>query len=211
MKKLSLFLALAMILTISGVYAVWTFAESTDIMDINTSSLMDMGEATTIGTYGTYKFTNNLKMVIDPKVGTNHTTALYVTGSITITFTPNVYAPADIVANGVESYFSHEAVSESTPTYLGTTILTVDNNRHTIHTTNSTEEGLKWTKDESTGVFSITFSAEDIAEHIHLAEIDLESKTEYDNYDAVLSKVQIKFHISDGNTGSGSEPQPVNN
>lgn len=202
-KKLSLFLALAMLLTIGGVYAVWTFTQSTDIMDINTSSLMDMGEATSIGTYGTYSFDNQLSMVIDPAEGTNHTTALYVTGTLTITFKPNTYAPANIVKNGVTSYFSHERVSESEPQYNGTTILTVDTNRHTIGTTDSSEE-IKWTKNDD-GTFSVKFTAEEIAAHIDLAEIVLESKTEYDAYDRVLSKVQIKFHISDGNTSSGTE------
>ena len=122
MKKLSLLLARAMLLTVSGVYAVWTFTQSTDIMDINTTSIIDMTNATSIGTYGTYEFTNDLTMVVDPKEGTTHTTALYITGSLTVKFTPNDYAPANIRNYGAQSYFSHDLTNPDW-NYLGTPIM----------------------------------------------------------------------------------------
>ena len=203
MKKLSLLLVLAMILTVSGVYAVWTFTQSTDIMDINTTSVINMTNATSIGTYGTYEFDNQLSMTIDPKENTTHTTALYVTGTLTIKFTPNAYAPTEIRDNGVNSYFSHDLTNADWK-YNGTDIMDIENEVHTIAPANSSAE-LKWTK-QSDGSFTITFSAEDIAEHITLAEIVLDTKAKYDAYDAVLGQGQIRFHISDGNTGSGSTP-----
>ena len=203
MKKLSLLLALAMILTISGVYAVWTFTQSTDIMDINTASTLDMTTATSIGTYGTYEFENQLVMTIDPKEGTTHTTALYITGTLTIKFTPNAYAPAEIKENGVESFFTHDLTNNNW-TYDGTHIMTIDADQHTIAPVNGAS-ATKWTKNGD-GTFSYTFTAEEIAAHIHLAEIVLDTKAEYDAYDAVLGNGQIRFHISDGNTSSGSQP-----
>ena len=204
MKKLSLFLALAMILTISGVYAVWTFTQSTDIMDINTTSAIDMTNATSIGTYGTYEFDNQLVMTIDPKEGTTHTTSLIVEGTLTIKFTPNAYAPEDIRNYGVKSFFTHD-LTNTAWTYKGTTIMTADSDKHTIAPSNDSAAAMKWTKNDD-GTFIYTFSAADIAAHLHLAEIKLESKAEYDAYDTVLGQGQIRFHISDGNTSSGSTP-----
>lgn len=202
MKKLSLLLALAMILTTSGVYAVWTFTQSTDIMDINTTSVIDMTNATTIGTYGTYEFDNNLVMTIDPKENTTHTTALYITGTLTIKFTPNTFAPVDIREYGVESFFTHELTNNAWK-YGETYIMTIDSEQHVIAPSNSSS-AIKWTKN-SDGSFSYTFTADEIASHIQLAEIILDTKAEYDEYDNVLSQGQIRFHISDGNTSSGSE------
>lgn len=202
MKKLSLFLALAMLLTFSGVYAVWTFALSTDIMDINTTSVIDMTNATSTGTYGTYEFDNQLVMTIDPKDGTTHTTALYITGSLTIKFTPNTYAPAEIKDYGVESFFSHDLTNTDWK-YNNTAIMTIDTDTHTIAPTNSTSES-KWVK-QSDGTFTYTISAEEVAAHIDLTEFVLDTKVKYDAYDTALGQGQIRFHISDGNTSSGTE------
>lgn len=201
MKKLSLFLALAMLLTVTGVYAVWTFTQSTDIMDINTTSVIDMTNATSIGTYGTYEFDNQLVMTIDPKEGTTHTTALYITGTITVKFIPNTYAPEDVRNYGVESYFSH-SLTNTNWTYLGTSIMIIDDDVHTIGTTNS-DAALKWTK-LADGSFEVVFTAEEIAAHIDLYEFVLDTKDEYDDYDEVLAQGQIRFHISDGQSSSGN-------
>ncbi len=192
-----------MILTISGVYAVWTFTQSTDIMDINTTSVIDMTNATSIGTYGTYEFDNKLVLTIDPKEGTTHTTGLYITGTLTIKFSPNTYAPAEIRNYGAESYFSHDLTNENWE-YNGTPIMTIDTEKHTISPANSAGEN-KWVKQDD-GSFLYTINAEEIASHIQLSEVVLETKTEYDAYDAVLGQGQIRFHISDGNVSSGSTP-----
>ena len=197
MKKLSMFLALAMLLTVGGVYAVWTYTNSTDVMDINTTSVIDMTAATAIGTYGTYEFDNQLVMTVDPKEGTTHTTALYITGTLTIKFTPNTYAPAEIKANGVQSFFSHD-LTNTAWTYDSREIMTVDDSVHTIGTVGS-GEAMTWTK-QADGSFAITLTAEQIADEITLTEFVLDTKVKYDAFDAVLGQGQIRFHISDGIT-----------
>ena len=45
----------------------------------------------------------------------------------------------------------------------GVTVITVDDDAHTILPTNSAEDGLKWTWDAENGYFYVTFSAEEIA------------------------------------------------
>ncbi len=199
MKKLSLFLALAMLLTVGGVYAVWTYTQSTDVMDITTSSVIDMTAATSIGTYGQYDFDNKLVMTVDPKEGTTHTTSLILEGTITITFTPNTFAPTEVKENGITSYFSHD-LAVAPWQYDGKDIITLDNDAHTIGTVNSNEER-KWTKNAD-GTFTYVIQAEDLAEHMILTEFVLDTKTEYDAYDDALAAGQIRFHISDGIKGT---------
>ena len=45
-------------------------------------------------------------------------------------------------------------------------------------------------------------SAADLANHIHLTEFTLDTKVDYDNYDAVLTNGQIVVSVSDGKNAS---------
>ena len=93
MKKLSLLIAMILCVTIGGVYATWTYTQNTDVADEAVNVNMNLTDVAYSGSYGTYKVdTTGLSLTIDPKTGTTHTTALYATGSIVITFTPNSVA-----------------------------------------------------------------------------------------------------------------------
>ena len=94
MKKLSLLIALCMLISIGGVYATWVYSEKSDVADITGAKAITMTEATFSGTYGTYAVdTSKLTMQVDPKEGTTHVTSLVITGDLVITFKPNTYAP----------------------------------------------------------------------------------------------------------------------
>ena len=75
---------------------------------------MNLTDVAYAGSYGTYKIdTSNLKMNIDPKTGTTHTTALYITGNIVITFTPNSVAPQDVKDDAVPSTFQFTLTNDN--------------------------------------------------------------------------------------------------
>ena len=102
MKKLSLIIALALLVTIGSVYANWIYNDHTDVADITGSRAVTMTPATFDGGLGTYSVTTaGLTMKIDPKEGTTHTTSLLVDGEIVVTFTPSAYASNDIKNNAV--------------------------------------------------------------------------------------------------------------
>ena len=104
MKKLSLLIALCMLLTIGGVYATWTYTQNTDVADEAVNMNINLTDVAYSGSYGTYKVdTSSLKLAIEPKADTTHTTALYIEGNIVVTFTPNSVAPVEIKENLIKS------------------------------------------------------------------------------------------------------------
>ena len=192
MKKLSLLIALCMLLTIGGVYATWTYTQNTDVADEAVNMNMNLTDVAYSGSYGTYKVdTSSLKLAIDPKAGTTHTTALYIEGNIVITFTPNSVAPVEIKENGLDTTYT---LSLSNPNW--------QYNSQNIVTLNHAEaHDIEWVK-QADGTFTYTISAADLAGHISLAEIVLDTKTAYDAYNAVLGKGAIVISVSDGTTAS---------
>jgi len=190
MKKLSLLIALCMLLTIGGVYATWTYTQNTDVADEAVNMNMNLTDVAYSGSYGTYKVdTSSLKLTIDPKANTTHTTALYIAGNIVVTFTPTSVAPANVKENGVTSTYAF-SLANSTWQYEGKDIVTVNH---------AEKHNVIW-QDNGDGTFSFTISATDLEDHISLTEFDLDTKAKYDAYNTVLGKGSIVITVSDGVT-----------
>jgi len=191
MKRLSILIALVLCVTIGGVYATWVYSQSDDVADITGAKAISMTEATFTGTYGTYHVeTSGLSLTVDPKEGTTHTTALKISGNLVITFTPNTYAPVEVKENGVPSTFAF-SLSNADWKYDGTNLITVD----------TALQNITWTPDGN-GAFTYTISAAQLANYITLTEYTLDTKVEYDAYDAALTNGQIIISISDGKNAS---------
>lgn len=192
MKKLSLLIALCMLLSIGGVYATWVYSKSDDVADVIGSKAITMTGATFTGTYGTYNVdTSNLTMVVDPKEGTAHTTSLKIGGNLVIKFTPDTYAPVEVKKNGVASTFAF-SLSNSAWNYDSKAIMTVDTEKHDI----------TWGNPDSNGVFTYTIDANALAGYLTLAEFTLDTKADYDAYEMELTKGQVVITISDGKNSS---------
>lgn len=195
MKKFSLLIALALLLTVSGVYATWVYSQSDDVADITGAKAITMTEATFTGTYGTFAVdSSSVSLLVDPKGATGsdlHTTALYITGDVIITFTPNSYAPDSVKRNGVPATFQF-GLSNDNWTYETRKILTVDTAKHDI----------SWGTPGADGVFTYTISAAALADYLTLTEFLLDTKADYDAYDKVLTNGQVTLAISDGKNQS---------
>ena len=192
MKKLSLLIALCMLLTIGGVYATWTYTQNTDVADEAVNMNMNLTDVAYSGSYGTYKIdTSSLKLAIDPKAGTTHTTALYIEGNIVVTFTPNSVAPVEIKENGLDTTYT---LSLSNPNWQY-------DSRNIVTLNHAEAHDIEWVK-QADGTFTYTISAADLAGHISLAEIVLDTKVAYDAYNAVLGQGAIVISVSDGTTAS---------
>lgn len=187
MRKLSLLIALCTLLTVGGVYATWTYTQNTDVADEAVNMNMNLTDVAYSGSYGTYKVdTTGLSMKIDPKAGTAHTTALYMSGAIVITFTPNSVAPDEVKANGVASTFQFSLADDWK--YQDQDIVTI----------NHTEKhDITWVP-QADGTFTFTISAEDLVDHFSLTEFQLDTKTDYDAYNAVLGTGSVVITVSDG-------------
>lgn len=192
MKKLSLLIALCLFLTIGGVYATWTYTQNTDVADEAVNMNLNLTDVAYSGSYGTYKVdVTGLNLSIDPKAGTTHTTALYATGNIIVTFTPNSVAPADIKEKGVETTYAF-SLANTNWKYEGQDVVTV----------NHTEKHDVVWQDNGDGTFSFTISADEFMEHVALTEFELDTKLKYDDYNAVLGTGSIVITVSDGVTAS---------
>lgn len=203
MKKLGLLMAMALTVTVGGVYATWTYAKGTDVADETVNMTLNLTDVAYIGSNGTYKIdTTGLTLKIDPKAGTAHTTALYVDGSIVITFTPNTHAPEDVKENAVASTFQF-GLTNSNWTFdddgeggeAAKSIITLEH---------AEKHDIAWTKGAD-GVFSYTIDADEIAEHITLTEFVLDTKVKYDAFNTALGNGQITITVSDGQTSADSE------
>jgi hypothetical protein len=161
------------------------------VADITGAKAITMTEATFTGTYGTYQVdSTGLTMQVDPKEGTTHTTALKISGNVVISFTPNTYAPVDVKENGVPSTFAF-SLSNADWKYEDKFIIKVDTEKHDI----------TWTA-ANDGTFTYTISDAELANYIKLTEFTLDTKVDYDKYDAVLTNGQIVLSISDGKNAS---------
>jgi len=190
MKKISLLIALALIISIAGVYATWTYTQSTDVADETVNMSLNLTNVTYTGTYGTYEIDKTgLNLTIDPKEGTSHTTALKAGGSLIIKFTPNTYAPEDIKQNAVPSTYSF-SLSNNAWTYDGASILTLQH---------ADAHDIDWVSNDD-GSFSYVISAADLSSHFSLTEFNLDTKADYDAYNAALAQGQIQITVSDGVT-----------
>ncbi len=185
MKKLSLLIALCMLLTIGGVYAQWTYT-NTSVNDATQNLTAALGDKVIEGKYGTYTInTTGVTMSIDPKNGTTHNTALTITGNIVITFTPGQYAPEEVKNNAVASKYAFSLASNAQQ-YSDKNIFTLNTEDHTI----------EWTKG-SDGNFTYTISASALAGYITLTEFTLDTKDKYDAYSTALATNIITITVSD--------------
>ena len=203
MKKLSILIALMLCITIGGVYATWTYTQTTDVADESVGVAMNLTSVVYAGSYGTYEVDrSSLALSIDPKAGTAHTTSLVVSGEIVVKFTPATHAPVDIKENGVPTKYgfslSNDAWTfddDTTDAVAAKNILTL---KHSGELHNITWQPV------GDGTFTFTLDAATIADHLELTEFVLDTKTLYDAYSTALSKGQIVFSVTDGSTSGAT-------
>ncbi len=194
MKKLGLLFAMILCVTIGGVYATWTYTQNTDVADETINMTMNLTDVAYSGSYGTYKIdTTSLKLKIDPKVNTTHTTALYIEGEIVITFTPNSVAPEKIKKEGVASTFKFGLTNSNW----------IYEDKNIVALAHSDAENITWGQPDAQGVFTFIITAEDLSEHITLTEFILDTKAKYDSFNTALGQGQITITVSDGVTAQG--------
>ena len=107
MKKLSVIISLALVITIGGVFAAWNYSNGT-ATGITTTRALDMASITTTVEKG--KITANstgMTLIVDddksvnPQTGTSFKAVLVGTGSINVTFTPDGSADPTVKQNGI--------------------------------------------------------------------------------------------------------------
>ncbi len=207
MKKLSLLIALCMLLTIGGVYATWSYVGSTDIIDAFAESKVTISDAVIEGTYGIYKIESNLVLTVD-QANDNHETELVFGANndqpvyLTVTFTPSVNAPKTIKENAVASelYFGvttpmqYKMDANGNYSESGTA---VDIFKFKNPGNGTLDNTFAWTKN-SDGTFTYTLNADALKEQIALSKtFVLDIKAEHDAFRTALAG-NIVARVTDG-------------
>lgn len=209
MKKLSLLITLLLCVTITGVYAVWTYAGTNDIADVYTEFKITIADVKLTGANGTYVITSNLVLVIDQAPNTNHEAELLFQSNdgkdiyLTVTFTPSSNASQNIKEHAVPSEL-----------YFGTTtdmLYTIDANGN--YDPNGTptpilafanpgdgelNNFINWGEPDANGVFTYTMNKAQLEEMISLSQtFVLDTKAEHDAFRTALNG-NIVARVTDG-------------
>lgn len=212
MKKLSLLVALALLITVGGVYATWTYAGTNDIADAFAEVKVTIADTELTGANGTYKVESNLVLTVD-QANANHEAELVFDSNnsvdvfLKVTFTPAESAPQNVKNNGVPSelYFGttttmqYKMDAEGNYSEGGTPkdIFTFTNKGN-----DELDNIFAWNK-ETDGTFTYTLNAAQLKEQIKLNDNNgtnpfvLDTKAEHDAFRTALTG-NIVARVTDG-------------
>ena len=207
MKKLSILMAIMLVLTVGGVYATWSYAGTNDIADAFAEAKVTIEDVELIGANGTYKVESNLVLSVD-QANEDHEAELEFASNngnpifLKVTFTPSANAPQTIKDNAVptELYFGTtnvmqykmDAQGNYSETGTAKDIFTFANPSDGNFSPNVT-----WTP-ESDGSFTYTLDETTLKTMISLAQtFVLDVKTEHDAFREALTG-NIVARVTDG-------------
>ncbi len=170
MKKISILIALALIVTIGGVYATWNYQEqnavNTDVQYFTANMDAYISQGNEKGNIRLLK--NDMKITINDnyngntQVGENeagdYIPEIAVTGYMIFTFSPFNKADSDVIANGIDLEFMLEL--SNTMTYDSKNIFDVDNSHTIIYSTDTLDQNkklIKIDKDDNLGTLNTTY------------------------------------------------------
>ena len=209
MKKLSLLITLLLCVTITGVYAAWTYAGTNDIADVYTEFKITIADVKLTGANGTYVITSNLVLVVDQANDDHEAELLFQSNDgkdiyLTVTFTPSSNASQEIKEHAVPSelYFGTttdmlykmDKDGNYDPNGTPTPILTFENPGD-----GELNNPIDWGKpDPVTGIFTFKMDEAALRDAISLSQtFVLETKAEHDAFRTALNG-NIVARVTDG-------------
>lgn len=186
MKRFGLIIAMALVLTVGGVYATFNYATNT-VLPVTSDLTTSIAGKDTETPKGTISVETNFIIKIDAKTGTL-TTGYTTDGTTTIKFTPSAKGvDDDVVNNGVNLKFVLNITG--TNSYNGTPIF------KTTSAYNESGVGLgKGTKNTVSGEFEYTV---DLSQYLEVSEIDLPTAAAYDAFYSVFETIRITITVSE--------------
>lgn len=209
MGRLGLIILMLLCVTITGVYAVWTYAGSEDIVDAFAESKITIADATTAGANGIYTIESNLVLTIDQKSNDDHTAVLLFASNdgkdiyLKVTFKPNDHAPVDVKKNAVPSELYFTTTTDMKYTMDGNGNYSAEGTATPILKFTNYSDGffspnVTWTKNDD-GTFTYELNVDQLKEMIQLnGEFVLDTKAEHDAFRTALSG-NILARVTDGN------------
>lgn len=185
MKRLGAIIAIALVLTIGGVYATFNYAQGGVVSLENETILKELAGKTINTAKGEIKIkSNNFTITVDDLDGNLHTKGSF-TGTTTINFTPAPLADADVRAHGIK---------------LKLTITVTGNEYDDGETThklfNISQEALDGVTLNGNAPIRGDFEI-DFADYITVTDIYLSTPAKYDAYKTAFDNTTITFTISE--------------
>lgn len=176
MKKLNILAVSALVATIGGVYATWTYASKEATADDVTVgvSVANKGEGTE---KGTITVAGNVQLVIDDTDGDYKAELVVADGSedLTITFTAaDSGVDADVIENGIVMEY---VITVEGYTYKNASIFTVSDTATVLNKGDAT--------------FEATITAQEICNAITISEIVLDTEAKYDAFTTGENKLTV--------------------
>ena len=213
MKKLSVLIALMLCITITGVYAVWTYAGTDDIADVYAEAKVTIADVELQGANGTYTIKSNLVLIVDQANADHEAKLVFESNNsepiyLKVTFTPAANASQAIKENAVptEIYYATSTAMQYTMDAEGN-YAAEGTNVKDIFTFSNVSDGelnnlITWT-DEDDGTFSYTMDEAALKAAIKLNDNDganpfvLDTKSEHDAFGKALGG-NIVVRVTDG-------------
>lgn len=196
MVRLGLIALLLVCITITGVYAVWTYAGTNDIADAYAEAKVTIADVELTGANGTYKIESNLVLTVD-QANNDHEAKLVFDSNdgqpiyLRVTFTPAANAPQSIKENGVESELYFGTTTEMK--FDGVDIFTFANKGNGV-----LDNIFTWEKNVEQGTFTYTLDKAALESMISLSKtFVLDTKAEHDAFRVALTG-NIVARVTDG-------------
>lgn len=185
MKRLGAIIAIALVLTIGGVYATFNYAQGGAVSLENETISKELEGMTTTNAKGTITIkSNSFKITIDDLGGDLHTKGKFE-GKTTINFTPAPLADADVRANGIKL--------KLTITVTGNEYVDGGTTYKLFNISADALAGVTLNNDAAiNGDFEIDF-----AKYITVTEIYLSTPEKYTAYSEAFNGTTITFTISE--------------
>ena len=184
MKKLSLLIALALVVTIGGVYAAWNYAQG-NTASVEITREINMAQVNTDSNKGSISATpTNVSFLVDD-AGSYHT-KLTGTGEFAITFAPSTGADATTISNGIKMIATITVKSDFNLKYQDSIVpITVKNGQNVIDLTPTGPSK------------TATLTVEQILGAVELCDVVLATKAENDAFHTVLNDYTIVITVSE--------------
>ena len=191
MKKLSLLIALCILLTIGGVYATWIYSGN-QIDSQTTPFVSKMGGLDHEGNSGSYTFIeNSLEFSVEPDAqDTKITTIVWTEGTVKLVFTPKGDINDTMLANALNATITVELASSTAGDYKGETIYTVDSNFKLTITESD------WTSHNDGEYYSYTITAAAVKDAISIGSFHLPSEDDYNDFKDAIQDVKFRVKVT---------------
>ena len=207
MKKLSVLIARMLCVTITGVYAAWTYAGSNDIADQLVESKVTIAGAELVGANGVYTIESNLVLTVD-QANTDHEAKLVFSSNnsediyLKVTFKPASNAPQNIKQNAVDTEIYYGVTTPMQYKMDAQGNYSATGTAKDIFTFSNPSDGvlnnlITWHK-ETDGSFTYTMNQTDLETAVQLSQtFVLDTKAEHDAFREALAG-NIVVRVTDG-------------